>query len=388
MTRNIKRKNIEEKYPRLQISEFPIFSPSYFEKYSSKDEAIKNWLKEHISNELRLGKIADNTLLPLKSKLAYFFGVGEGTAQNAVRKLEDEGIVISRQRIGTLIITKNSDTTENMTKLTSKRDKVVEQIKILIKKDYNIGDTLPNMKELEQILNAKRNTIRNAIEYLTFQKYITPTIDANEDNKTWQIIKEVDENEIKNLTTSDVATETLAQKISLEIEKDITKNCKIGSRIKPINILAKKYNVSEKTAYDAIQILFEKNILQSRRGKYGTIVTKMPNDAFQPTKERSIFMPAAEAAIYSYRRIENILRNKIAQEYKVGERLPSMKELAQELDVSTNTIRKAIMDLTADGYLAVSRGKFGGIYILDIPQETTQSFRWLAVNPQYVKSYS
>ena len=54
------------------------------------------------------------------------------------------------------------------------------------------------MKELEQILNAKRNTIRNAIEYLTFQKYITPTIDANEDNKTWQIIKEVDENEIKN----------------------------------------------------------------------------------------------------------------------------------------------------------------------------------------------
>lgn len=388
MTRNIKRKNIEEKYPRLQISEFPIFSPSYFEKYSSKDEAIKNWLKEHISNELRLGKIADNTLLPLKSKLAYFFGVGEGTAQNAVRKLEDEGIVISRQRIGTLIITKNSDTTENMTKLTSKRDKVVEQIKILIKKDYNIGDTLPNMKELEQILNAKRNTIRNAIEYLTFQKYITPTIDANEDNKTWQIIKEVDENEIKNLTTSDVATKTLAQKISLEIEKDITKNCKIGSRIKPINILAKKYNVSEKTAYDAIQILFEKNILQSRRGKYGTIVIKMPNDAFQPTKERSIFMPAAEAAIYSYRRIENILRNKIVQEYKVGERLPSMKELAQELDVSTNTIRKAIMDLTADGYLAVSRGKFGGIYILDIPQETTQSFRWLAVNPQYVKSYS
>ena len=114
----------------------------------------------------------------------------------------------------------------------------------------------------------------------------------------------------------------------------------------------------------------------------------MPNDAFQPTKERSIFMPAAEAAIYSYRRIENILRNKIVQEYKVGERLPSMKELAQELDVSTNTIRKAIMDLTADGYLAVSRGKFGGIYILDIPQETTQSFRWLAVNPQYVKSYS
>ena len=128
-------------------------------------------------------------------------------------------------------------------------------------------------------------------------------------------------------------------------------------------------------------------MIQARRGRYGTIVAKMPNESFQPTKEMSIFMPAAEAAVYSYKRIENFLRNKIKEEYSVGQKLPSMKVLSESMDVSTNTIRKAVLTLAAEGYLGLSRGRFGGIYVLDIPEENTQSFKWLAVNPQYVKSY-
>lgn len=388
MPKLVGRKNNEDKKQRLQVSDFPFLTSDFFVEGVQKDEQIKNWLKEYILEGLRTEKIAPNTLLPLKSKLAYYFGVGEGTVQSAVRKLEDEGIVASKQRVGTIILSFKESAPENMQKLTSKRDKVVEQIKIYINKnDYVVGDILPNMRELEHILNAKRNTIRASLDLLAFQGYIKVLETEKEENKLWEIIKNVSVSESELKENMDVQAETLAQKIAISIEKYIMENCKIGSRLEPINVWAKKCNVSEKTVYDAIQILFDKGIVQSRRGKYGTIVVKMPEDIFQPSKERSIFLPAAEAAIYSYKRIENLLKNKIISEYSVGERLPSMKELSQAFDVSTNTIRRAIMDLANEGYLAVSRGKFGGIYVLDIPEEGAQAFRWLAVNPQYVKSY-
>ena len=384
MPRSVRSKR-EEKYPRLQISEFPVLTADFFKVNESKDELIRAWLKSYIKNGLANGSIGDNTLLPLKSKLAYYFGVGEGTVQSAVRKLEDEGLVASKQRVGTFILNENS--VVSSTKLTSKRDKVIEQIKVLIKKEYSVGDVLPAMRELERILNSKRNTIRAALDLLTYQGYIAPEVSESEDFKQWEVLKNIQDECVGDELTLNFQTETLAQKIAIKIEKYIVENCKVGSRLESINVLAKKYDVSEKTVYDATQILFEKGIIQSRRGKYGTIVIKMPSDVFQPAKECSIFMPAAEAAVYSYRRIENLLRNKIIEEYSVGQRLPSMKELSQLLDVSTNTIRKAIMDLTAEGYLAVSRGKFGGIYVLDIPEEKVHAFRWLAVNPQYVKAY-
>ena len=387
MARSVGKNNTKEKYPRLQISDFPILKSGLFNSEETKDNIIKTWLKEYIEERIKSNTIAENTLLPIKSKLAYYFGVGEGTVQSAVRKLEDEGIVISKQRIGTfIIIDEKNDFSLGMNKLTSKRDKIVSQIKVIIKNNYPIGTVLPSIRELEEILNSKKNTIRAAMDLLVYQGYIKPVMMEKEENKHWEVISEVSE-DLNIDFELNIQAETLIQKISTQIEDYISQTCKVGSRLAPINVLAKKYNVSDKTIYDAIQILAEKGIVQARRGKYGTIITKMPNEAFQPSKERSIFMPAAEAAVYSYRRIENLLRNKIINDYSVGEKLPSMKELAAQLDVSTNTIRKAIMDLTAEGYLAVSRGKFGGIYVLDIPQESTQSFRWLAVNPQYVKSY-
>ena len=388
MSKLIRRRKNNNENNRLQINEFPILTSDFFVEGQQKDEQIKTWLKNYITEGLKSKKIEENTLLPLKAKLAYYFGVGEGTVQSAVRKLEDEGFVVSKQRIGTIIISQNSNISEKMNKLTSKRDKISEQIKLYINKNnYEIGDILPSMHELEQIFNSKRNTIRAALDFLTFQGYVKITNTEKEENKLWEITKKITKKEITNIEENEIHSKTLSQKISEKIEQYIIKNCKIGSRLEPINILAQKYNVSEKTAYDAMQILLEKGIIQARRGKYGTIVIKMPTDIFQPSKERSIFLPAAQAAVYSYKRIENLLKNKIINEYSIGDRLPAMKELSAELDVSTNTIRKAIIDLSAEGYLTVSRGKFGGIYVLDIPEESTQSFRWLAVNPQYVKSY-
>ena len=74
----------------------------------------------------------------------------------------------------------------------------------------------------------------------------------------------------------------------------------------------------------------------------------------------------------------------ITQNYDLGEKLPSVKELAQKADVSTNTIKKALHDLEKEGYIGFSRGRYGGSFVINIPenQEST-AFRWIAVNKNY-----
>lgn len=387
MPRSYKKKSnsVEDKFPRIKVSLLPLSKPDFRKICGTKDEIIKNWLTDWISKNLEKGTIKEHNLLPLKADLAYYFGVSAGTVQSAIRKMEDEGVVVSKQRIGTLIASAQE---QNMNKLTSKRDKVILKIKAhIFNNKLKKGKNLPEMAELESILGAKRNTIRSAIDYLCLNNYLKPVKEKDE-NKTWEILKNITKEEITN-NADIIETETLSQKISKQIEDYIANNCKIGDRLESINSFAKRFNVSDKTAYDALQILLNQGVIKTRRGRYGTIVVKIPaQSVFQPAKENSIFLPAAEAAVYSYKRIENLIRNKIKQEYTIGQKMPSMKKLSELMDVSTNTIRKAVLTLADEGYLSLSRGRFGGIYVIDIPEEgTTSSFKWLAVNPQYVKSY-
>lgn len=57
-------------------------------------------------------------------------------------------------------------------------------------------------------------------------------------------------------------------------------------------------------------------------------------------------------------RVANALERKIlANEYKVGELLPSQKELADEFNVSSRSLREAFKALEAKGLIAVQQGK-------------------------------
>lgn len=56
--------------------------------------------------------------------------------------------------------------------------------------------------------------------------------------------------------------------------------------------------------------------------------------------------------------------------------------------MSPNTIRKAFHNLAKDGYLVFSRGRYGGTFVIDIPEVEAQAFKWLAVNPKYAQEYN
>lgn len=143
-----------------------------------------------------------------------------------------------------------------------------------------------------------------------------------------------------------------------------------------------------------MKTLIDEGILLARRGRYGTTIIRIPDsNVLQPTNEvsilaSSIFAKAEDAAFYSYQKIENIIKNYISDNFEIGDKLPSMESLSEKFDVSSNTIRKALQNLSKQGYVNFSRGRYGGTFVADLPEkEGTEAFRWLAVSPQYTISY-
>ena len=93
---------------RIEISQLPKEIPDFKNSFESKDSVIKKWLTDWITSGVKKGKISENTLLPKKADLAYYLGVSVGTVQNAIRFVEDSGLLESKQRIGTIIRSSNT----------------------------------------------------------------------------------------------------------------------------------------------------------------------------------------------------------------------------------------------------------------------------------------
>ena len=173
-----------------------------------------------------------------------------------------------------------------------------------------------------------------------------------------------------------------------DIKEYITKNLRVGDKIPAHAILSKELKASIKTIHDALHVLAEEGILLARRGRYGTSVIKMPNEmAVEQRRETSIFAAAQDTAFYYYEKTQNNIKKMIAENYAIGQKLPSIMELSKQMDLSPNTIRKAFHNLAKEGYLAFSRGRYGGTFVIDVPEMEEQVFKWLAVNPQYAESY-
>ena len=364
---------------KLSINEISANLPELKNISESKAVAIGKWLISEIEN---CKYIKANSLLPTKPELAYLLGVSIGTIQNALRYVEDLGYVESKQWIGTIIRDrKNSES--NIRKLTSKREIAINSIKKLIcENNIKIGSLLPSSRIISTQIGCSANTTRLALEYLGTQGIIEHKF-KNSKESGW-ILKNLDFDFEDNFSENI----TLVKKVENDLKAYITANLKIGDKLPAHAELSEKLSASIKTIHDALKSLIDEGILLARRGRYGTTIIKMPNSDISSTKkETSIFAPAPDTAFYYYEKTQNHIKKMIAENYEIGAKLPSILEFSKQLDLSPNTIRKAFHNLAKEGYLAFSRGRYGGTFVIDIPDTDEQAFKWLAVNPKYAEVY-
>lgn len=370
---------------KLTMKDISIALPDLKNIFESKAIAVANWLIEWIDTDFKAGKIKETDLIPQKAELAYHLGVSIGTMQNAFRYVEDRGYVESKQCIGTMIRDRRkSDAT--VRKLTSKRDVCVDLIKkYILEKRIKIGQKMPSSRILASLIGASPNTTRLALENLCSMRILEHKFKSSNEANWFLKSNDFSLPKIKSDFSDNV---TLVEKVEKDLENYIIKNLKVGDRLPAHEELSAELKVSIKTIHDSLKTLIKKGILLARRGRYGTTVTKMPNEATLSTKkETSIFASAQDTAFYNYEKTQNHIKVLIANNYEIGSKLPSILDLSKELDLSPNTIRKALNNLADEGYLRFSRGRYGGTFVIDIPDTSSQSFKWLAVNPKYVEVY-
>jgi DNA-binding GntR family transcriptional regulator len=364
---------------QVQVSDISSSLPDLKNIKESKAITIGKWL----TNVIKTNKaVQPNTLLPTKPDLAYLLGVSIGTIQNALRYIEDLGFVESKQCIGTIVKDQNNKE-ESLRKLTSKRELAIISIKkYIIKNSLKSGDYLPSSRIISKSIGCSSNTTRLALEYLGTINILEHKF-KNSNETGWRIIS-------TDFTVEDVQDDnnTLVKKVENDLKNYITKNLKVGDKIPAHAELSQELSVSIKTIHDALKVLIDDGILLARRGRYGTTVLRMPMESGIIEKpETSIFASAPETAFYYYEKTQNYIKKMIAENYEIGSKLPSITELSKQLDLSPNTIRKAFHNLAKEGYLAFSRGRYGGTFVIDIPETDEQTFKWLAVNPKYAEVY-
>jgi len=380
-----KNYTVKNNLEQISIENFVEELPELKNISESKACAISKWLIKQIEKGSKSKTIQTGKLLPSKAEFAYRLGVSIGTIQNALKIVEDNGYIEAKPCIGTIIRDKNQPTMFGK-KSTSKRDIIISQIKSYIKENnFKIGDNIASSKHIAKTLNHPINTVRLALENLCTQGILEHNFRNSEKQTGWFLKNNNFELE-ENLPNK----ETMVEKVVKDLKLYICQNYKIGDRINTHADFSQKLQASMSTIHTAFKILTEEGILMTRRGQYGTVIMKMPNEkaTLNMPKETSIFAPAAEAAVYYYEKTQNHIKRIIAQNYSVGEKLPPISEFAKELNLSPNTIRKAFLNLAKEGYLTSSRGRYGGTYVIDIPETETQNFKWLAVNPKYAEVLS
>ena len=377
--------NITLKQRKIDINELPSEIPDFTSSFEPKDSIIKKWIINWILSAVSRNMIKENDILPKKSEISEYLGVSVGTVQNAIRYVEDEGFLKSKQKLGTMI-SNFSNPINNSLKSTSKREKAILAIKkAIIQKDYKVGKPIPSTRKMSDFLGISQNTTRLAYEHLcTIGILESRQMRGNDSNWYLKQIPSITSKDIKQIET--MSADTLVYKLTKDLKIYLAKEFKIGDKIPSHEELATKLNVSVKTIHDCIKQLNKESIVISRRGRYGSILAQNPlSPVFEPLKENSIFAKAEDAAFYSYQKIENQIINLINSKYNSGEKLPSMVELSKKYDVSTNTIRKALISLEQDGYVTFGRGRFGGTFVIEKPDTSEkQSYQWLSINPDYI----
>jgi DNA-binding GntR family transcriptional regulator len=372
---------------RIKIGMLPKQKPDFDLPGSSKDNLIAEWLKEWIQDGIAKGTLNESHLMPIKADIAAYLKVSAGTVQNAIRFIEDEGFVESKQRIGTII--RNPDRENSrLRKLSSKRDSAVIAVKkMILDRHFQPGQALPSAREIARIIGSAPNTTRLALEFLGGLNIVegrgTRGNKANWFLRTAPVLQE-------NERVQVVESVTLIDQVERDLKVLIAANFKVGDKLPSHFELSETLRVSIKTLHDAMSRMIEQGIVKSKRGRYGTYILRMPEaENFLSAQEAAlVFMPAQDATFYNYEKVENHLKTLLSKKFKPGDKLPAMSVLAESLDVSSNTIRKALHNLSEAGFVRFERGRYGGTFVLDIPEvQEEKAFAWVSINPDTVKNY-
>ena len=376
---------------RLTVSEMPKNVPDFKNANGTKDNLVSEWLCNFIDTALASGDVEAGNLLPTKKELSEHLGVSIGTVQNAIRYIEDQGYVESKQRIGTMIRNRE-ESSNDLRKQTSKREIAIVAIKkYIIDRGFQAGEALPSSRELAKLIGSAPNTTRLALENLASIGVIDSK--GSRGNKANWILREVPmiTHEDKAIDRDEVDTDTLVDQVERDLKELIKREFTINQKLPAHFELSEKLKVSIKTVHDAMKRLADQGILRSKRGRYGTTVMRMPSAGqFFPKQESSIFATAVEASMYNYEKVERHIKSLIKDNHKVGDKLPAMGKLSEQLNVSSNTVRKALQRLADQGIVSFTRGRYGGTFVTTIPSVEagkSTSFTWLSVNPQHVAAY-
>jgi DNA-binding GntR family transcriptional regulator len=368
-------------FERLNVKQLPRKKPEFTAGAGSKDMLIAAWLTQWITTGLSKGILTENHLLPLKQEIAGYLGVSIGTVQNAIRYVEDDGLVESKQRIGTLIRGSSANTTTGETtmdesrvrKQTSKRDTAVVALQqYFVKANFEVGQALPASRELAKVIGSAPNTTRLALEFLTVQGLLSSN-NARGKKANWilQAIPNLEANQLGSQMV--VQTDTLIDQLERDLKQLISDDYEVNMKLPSHLELAESLKVSIKTVHDAMQRLVIQGYVHSKRGRYGTFVSRIPSNLINVSAIEQLFVPAEEhaepeAAFYHYQQAEEQLRALLKTQYSVGQQLQPMPELATQLGVSMNSVRRALQTLAEEGLVSFKRGRFGGTIVENIPQ--------------------
>lgn len=371
---------------KIQISQINLAAPSFKNITVPKEKVVLKWLIDWVKYSIESNVIQYGDFLPEKSKLAKYLNVSAGTLQNAIRQAEDMGFFQSRQSVGTVVKDPNSSK-KIFEKTFSKKDKAVSLIKkYIIDNKLKLGAKLPSAKQLSQITQMGDNTVRLALDVLVMSKNLS--VLTLKGNKSCWIYSASFKDSDFNFSGSG-----LVDVVAKKIKNYVAQNYALGDKIPSNGTFADMFNVSIRTVNEATKILNEQKIILSRRGRYGTIFLNSPQKIMKQKEreEKSLFMSKNKAEVlhqnylYSWEKTLDALKKYIIQNHEVGDKIPAMRTLSSILNVSTNTIKRAISILCDEGYLIAQRGKYGGVFILEMPQKEQEAFAWLALNPDVVK---
>jgi len=363
----------------LTINDIKI-SPPDFNSKIPKGEIISNWLINWIKYSLEYGIADIGDYIPTKEMLADYLNVSTTTIQNSIRHVKNLGYLTSKQSMGTIIADFYSkDIIQNELQQNTITESKIK--KIILDDKIALNSFLPSIKELSLKTDISQNTIRLALIHFEVKGYVEK-IKAKGNKYNWIYKKKFNLNQDEILYGVKDENYTLSHQLVKKIENYLEKTYKQGDKIHPNSTFANMFNVSIKTINDAMKTLNSKKIILSRRGKYGTIYLgnnqNHKNDFLTHERKK---IDTSYKYIYQWQKVLSHLKKYINENYETGDKIASIRELAQILNVSPNTIRRALTDLFKNGNLVAKCGKNGGIFIMEMPEIEGDSYRWLALNP-------